>query len=157
MQLGSRGLDLIKRYETFRSTAYLPTPDDVWTIGYGHTKNVRKGDTCTLEQAEQWLRDDVSSAVKAVNRLVVKVSLTQSMFDALVSLVFNVGTQPVTTSSIIGRSLLAGDYYKGWQSFALWRKQAGKDLLGLARRRAEEMTLFLRDGLPNTVNIQETD
>jgi hypothetical protein len=31
---------MIKKSEGLRLVAYLPTPNDVWTIGYGHTKTV---------------------------------------------------------------------------------------------------------------------
>ncbi len=150
MILGIRGRDLIKSYETLRLSAYLPTKDDVPTIGWGHTRNVKMGDICTIDQAEKWLLDDVSEAENAVNQIPCK--LTQSMFDALVSLVFNVGLSAVKPESTIGEALtvLASsmDYYSACAGFFLWRKQNKRDLLGLARRRAKEMVLFLEDGLP---------
>lgn len=51
------------------------------------------------------------------------------------------------------KALSVRDYYVAWAGFTLWRKQRGSDgrlhdLLGLARRRAKEMSLFLEDGLP---------
>lgn len=98
-QLGPRGEDLIKSYEGYSSEAYLPTPDDVPTIGWGHTRNVKMGDTCTPEQAEKWFQEDVSGAVSVVNNLAV--NLTQSMFDALVSLVFNVGPSVLSLNNLI--------------------------------------------------------
>lgn len=163
MTLGKRGELLIKSYEGYSSKAYLPTPDDVLTIGFGHTRNVKMGDTCTTEQAEEWFKQDISSAVQAVNKF--KFNLTQAMFDALVSLVFNVGPGalkpakvPTLKQSDMGSTIwtaLSGygrngdpDYYAACAGFFLWRKQNKKDLLGLARRRAKEMVLFLEDGLP---------
>lgn len=146
MKLGIRGETLIKGYETLRLTAYMPTSDDVPTIGWGHTKGVKLGDTCTREQAQKWFEEDVSSAVDSVDAL--PCNLTQSMFDALVSLVFNVGPSSIKQASTIGLALRSWDYYGAWVGFTLWRKQNKKDLLGLARRRAKEMVLFLEDGLP---------
>lgn len=147
MRLGTRGEVLIKSFETLRLTGYLPTPNDRPTAGWGHTgPDVKMGQTYTIEQANQWFLSDVNSAVSVVSSLPVK--LTQSMFDALVSLVFNVGPSCVNGSSTIGKALRSGDYYTAWAGFALWRKQKGKDLLGLARRRSKEMVLFLEDGLP---------
>jgi lysozyme len=145
LRTGPRGLSLIKRYENLRLAAYKPTPNDVWTIGYGHTRGVGPGDTCTEQQANAWLREDCRAAEQAVLGLDVK--LTQSMFDALVSLVFNVGPGAIAPNSTIGRTLREGNIYLAWAGFALWRKQSGKDLLGLARRRANEMALFLEDPL----------
>lgn len=168
MKLGPRGAELIKSYETLKFSAYLPTKDDVWTIGWGHTKGVKKGDICTIDQAEKWFREDVSGVENEVNSLIEKwqVNLTQSMFDALVSLVFNVGGGAIKAGkgnqalkqedlgSTIWRELTGwgkdnkSDYYSACQTFMLWRKQKGKDLLGLARRRAKEIVLFLEDGMP---------
>lgn len=150
LTLGSRGETLIKSFESLRLEAYLPTPDDVPTIGYGHTKGVRLGDKCTKEQAEIWFDEDVSSSVKSVllTQLSLNIPLTQSMFDALVSLVFNVGSGCIGVNSTIRRALAVKDYYTACGGFFLWRKQGKKDLLGLARRRVEEMDLFLKDGMP---------
>lgn len=154
LNLGPRGEALIKSFEQLRLTAYLPTPNDVWTIGYGHTgTDIWPNRVITIEEAERLFDQDTRSAVQSVNSLPCK--LTQSMFDALVSLVFNVGPGAIKRDSTIGRALyVAGSglssvhYFNAWAGFALWRKQAGKDLLGLARRRAEEMSLFWEDGLP---------
>lgn len=144
-QLGPRGASLIKGTETLRLVAYKPTPDDVWTIGWGHTRGVREGMDCTVEQAEQWFAEDTAEAVAAVNKLPARLS--QSMFDSLVSLAFNAGAS-VTPGNTIWRELAAGDYFKAWRGISLWTKQAGKDLRGLAARRALEMSLFMEDPLP---------
>lgn len=149
VKLGTRGLALIKSYEQLRLTAYLPTPNDVWTIGYGHTLGVRQSDVCTIAQADNWLVEDTSRAVDLINTLPLSIALTQSMFDALVSLVFNVGSGAVRLGSTIGSALREGNYYGAWAGFALWKMQSGKPLLGLARRRAREMVLFLEDGMPD--------
>lgn len=146
LQLGTRGDTLIKGYETLRLTSYKPTPNDVWTLGWGHTRGVVEGMTCTREQAQKWFDNDTSIAVSAVNAIAVPI--TQGMFDALVSLVFNAGLGAVISSSTVGSALRRLDYYAAWAGFALWRKQTGKDLLGLARRRSREMVLFLEDGIP---------
>ena len=152
MRLGLRGEKLIKSYETLKFSAYLPTKDDVPTIGWGHTSGVKMGDICTIDQAEKWFREDVAWAEEAVNELIDKwkIKLSQSMFDALVSLVFNAGEGAIKPGSTIYRELTNTpfDYYAACQAFLLWRKQKGKDLIGLARRRTKEMVLFLEDDLP---------
>lgn len=150
LTLGPRGETLIKSFEGFRLSAYLPTPNDVPTIGYGHTDGVKLGDTCTREQAEEWFHLDVSSSVRTVLlvQLTLNIKLTQSMFDSLVSLVFNVGSSCLGTGSTIRKALSVKDYYTACGGFFLWRKQGKTDLLGLARRRIDEMNLFLDDGIP---------
>src|SRR6185295_10718969 len=62
LKIGERGMALIKSHETLQLTAYRPTKDDVWTIGYGHTKGVTEGITCTEQQAEAWLLEDLRDA-----------------------------------------------------------------------------------------------
>lgn len=142
-RVGARGLALIKRYETLRLKAYMPTPQDRPTIGWGHTQGVRMGDTCTEAEAEQWLREDIAEAEFAVNA--INRPMPQGVFDALVSLAFNVGTASVDGRHVVGKAMRAGDRVAAWRGFTMWINQAGKRVRGLARRRAEEMVLFMED------------
>lgn len=150
-RLGPRGEMLIKSYERCRLKAYAATAaeraDGIWTIGWGHTKGVTKGMTCTREQADAWFLEDVDPAARAVNAL--GVPLTQSMFDALVSLVFNCGAGCIRKESTIGRALRVGAYDHAADGFTLWVYQRGRRLPGLERRRREEQALFLADGFPS--------
>lgn len=143
MQTSDRGLEFIKHHEGLETKAY-PDPGSAdghpWTIGVGHTKGVKKGDTCTVEQAMEWLRDDVVGAESAVLRL-VKVALTQDEFDALVSFVFNVGTGAFEGSTLL-RLLNAGDYDGAAAQFKRWNKNDGRVMAGLTTRREAEAKLF---------------
>lgn len=132
--------NFLKHYEQFRPTAYLPTPRDVPTIGYGHTRGVRMGDTCTMPQGENWLMEDTAEAAAAVNRLVT-VPLSQHQFDAVVSLCFNIGVSQFAASTLV-QKLNAGDYEGAASQFAVWRKQRGRVLQGLVVRRAAEAQHF---------------
>jgi len=141
--VGPRGLELVKRYEQLRLRAYLPTPEDVPTIGWGHTRGVALGLTCTPEQADVWLVEDLADAMSAVDE--VPVQLTQNQYDALVSFVFNCGTGAFRASTM--RRLLDGGHYGlAAEQFARWNKQKGKVLNGLTKRRAEEAALFTSKG-----------
>ena len=140
MKLGPQGAALIKDYEKCRLSAYLPTADDVPTIGYGHTRGVSMGDTCTQEQADAWFLEDVAWAEDCVNEA-VKVELTQQQFDACVSLCFNIGCRGFKTSTLV-RKLNDGDYEGASLQFLRWDKQRGKVLAGLTRRRMAEVRLF---------------
>lgn len=149
MRVAGPGLEIIKDSEQLRLAAYMPTPNDVPTIGYGHTAGVKMGDTCTPAQAEQWLREDCAEAEAAVNEL-VKVPLNQNQFDALVSFTFNVGADIDADTiaeglgdSTLLRKLNAGDYAGAADEFPKWCKQAGIVLGGLVKRRARERELFL--------------
>lgn len=146
MKLGTRGDALIRGKEALRLTAFLPTARDVPTIGWGHTSGVKLGDACTAEQAEAWYREDTADAVAAVNSL--GVPLSQAMFDALVSLVYNEGAGAISPRSSVGSALRERSYFAAWRGFCLWTKQAGHDLRGLAVRRSAEMGLFMGDSFP---------
>jgi lysozyme len=140
--ISANGLQLIRQFEGLSLKAY-PDPasgGDPWTLGYGHTLDVEPGDTCTLEEAEQWLLDDCADAEVAILRH-VKVPLSQGQLDALISFVFNLGAGNFAKSTLL-RKLNAGDYVGAWQEFPRWNKAAGKVMPGLSRRRAAEAKLF---------------
>lgn len=75
----------------------------------------------------------------------VKVRLTQSQFDALVSFVYNVGVEAFRTSTLL-RKLNGADYVGAAAEFKRWKMGGGKVLPGLIRRRKREEELFLRTG-----------
>ena len=139
-QITAAGLALIKSFESRRYIAYKPTPNDVWTIGDGHTAGVKEGDTCTDAQADLWLIQDTAGAAAEVERDCT-VPLTDDEFDALVCLTFNIGRGAFRDSTLV-KKLDAGDHQGAAQEFLRWNKQAGKELVGLARRRAAEEALF---------------
>lgn len=136
-----KNISLIKKHEGLRLEAYLPTPNDVWTIGYGHTHTTKQGQKITEAQAEALLRKDIKWAEEAVNKSVV-VPLTQNQFDALVSFVFNVGAGAFGSSTLL-RLLNSKDYEGAANQFLRWNKQKGVALKGLTKRREEERKLFL--------------
>lgn len=146
MNISSAGLALIKRFERLRLTAY----DDGYgnrTIGWGHLIQPGEGlQTITSAQADELLSRDLATAESAVNSL-VRVPLTQSQYDALVSLVFNWGTGNFRNSSHL--SLLNAGDYAG--TAARLREHpvtsGGTPSQGLVNRRAAEADLFLRDGI----------
>jgi lysozyme len=63
------------------------------------------------------------------------------MFDAMVSLAFNVGIGAFLRSSVL-RLHLAGDHRRAAEAFGLWNKAGGKILPGLVRRRTAEANLY---------------
>lgn len=140
MKISNNGIDLIKQFEGCRLTAYQDSVG-VWTIGYGHTKGVKNGDSITQAQADAFLRDDVQVAESDVTRL-VKVTLSQNQFDALVSFTYNLGVRSLSTSTLL-RKLNAGDTKGAADEFLRWNKAGGKVLNGLTRRREAEQSLFL--------------
>ncbi|HDU4318678.1 TPA: lysozyme [Klebsiella aerogenes] len=145
MQTSEKGIALVKQFEGCKLTAYQDSVG-VWTIGYGWTqpvdgKPIRAGMTIKQETAERLLKTGLVSYESDVSRL-VKVSLTQGQFDALVSFTYNLGARSLSTSTLL-RKLNAGDYAGAADEFLRWNKAGGKVLNGLTRRREAERALFL--------------
>lgn len=139
-------VDAIKEHEGLRLVAYLDSVG-VWTIGYGDTgPDVVKGLVITKAQAEERLRKRLREFEGYVNRM-VKVKLTQNQFDALVSLVYNIGPTNFSTSTLL-RKLNASDYLGAADQFPVWNKGRVEGKLvvikGLTNRRKSERELFLR-------------
>lgn len=135
-----KNVQAIKDHEALRLTAYLPTKNDVWTIGYGHTKGVKEGMVITEAQAEKFLREDIAWVEDVIDSI-VKVPLTQNQRDALGSLIFNIGGTAFANSTVL-RKLNEKDYSGAADAFLMWVKQKGVVLKGLVRRREQERKLF---------------
>ena len=140
MEYSKTGLLLTEQFESCRLAAYLDSKG-VPTIGWGHTFGVNSATPpCTQEQADAWLLEDVQSAVGSVNRLVT-APLTQGEFDAVVDLVFNIGTGNFAQSTLL-KLLNAGDFESAALEFDKWSHAGGKIVAGLLRRRQAETDEF---------------
>ena len=133
-------IDLIKQFEGFLLSAYL-CPANVWTIGYGHTGGVQKGDEITEAEAEDILRDDVKDAADAVVDMVGD-DTNQGQLDALVSFAFNCGAGALKKSTLL-RHHNAGRFEEAGDEFLRWDKAGNKRLPGLTRRREAERLMYL--------------
>jgi len=141
MEISQKGIDLIKRFEGCRLSAY-KCPAGILTIGYGHTgSDVHPGMTITQNEADMLLKMDLVIHCNNVNNL-VKVPLTQNQFDALVSFDFNVGYGALKTSTLL-RLLNNKDYKGASEQFGRWVWGGGRILPGLVNRRKAEKELFI--------------
>ncbi len=134
------GLALIKKFEGCELNAYQCSAG-VWTIGYGHTKDVVEGMEITQEQAEQMLVDELHEYESYINKYVT-VALSQNQFDALVSWVYNLGPANLSASTML-KVLNSGEYEDVPAQMKRWNKAGGKVLEGLIRRREAEACLFV--------------
>jgi lysozyme len=143
MQISFNGINTLKTFEGFRKDAYLDT-GGVWTIGYGtirwKDKPVEQGMTITEPEAELALQADLAWAQTAVNQL-VRVPLKQTMFDSLVSFVYNVGESAFRKSTML-RKLNNKDYVGAGNEFPRWVFDNGKEIKGLVARRRIEQSMF---------------
>lgn len=140
MKTSQKGINLIKEFEGCQLTAY-KCPAGVWTIGYGHTGDVKSGMTITEQEAENYLRADLQKFEAGVDKA-VKVGITQNMFDALVSFTYNCGIGALQSSTLL-KKLNAGDFNGAANEFLKWNKSGSNVLPGLTRRRQAERALFL--------------
>jgi len=145
MKLSTEGIELIKKHEGVRQTVYAD-PIGLPTGGVGHLLSTEErvkfpiGTSLTDEQVNAWLREDVSEAEVAV-RSAVKVELTQSQFDALVSFTFNVGGGALRTSQLL-RLTNERLWDKAAKEFSRWIWAGGRIFNGLRNRRKDEAKLF---------------
>lgn len=148
MNISPAGRDFIERWEGLRLTAYKPTPEDRWTVGYGSTVGVWQGMTITPFEASQMLTTDLAPVEAAIDRL-VKIDLLQYEADSLCALIFNVGIPAFADSTALKD--LNIEYRDGFrdQAFGVNRgfvHQNGRVVIGLVnRRRAEEKLFFNGD------------
>lgn len=135
---------LIAEAEGLRLTAYR-CPAGVWTIGYGETDGVQPGDTCTREQAERWLCEDLADRAKAV-QAICSLPPSRNELGALVSLAYNIGLEALRKSTAL-RLHNAGQHEAAARAICLWDKArvngALTTLPGLTARRAREQALYL--------------
>jgi len=140
MKTSQQGIDFLKGFEELRLEAYLDG-GGVPTIGWGHTKGVKLGQTITIEQAEQFIREDLQEAELCVERQ-VPYGLAPHQFDMLVSLVFNIGVSAFTKSTLL-KKLDQSDIQGAADQFERWCFDNGKKIKGLLRRRKAERVIFL--------------
>lgn len=142
--MNEAGLSLLREYEGCRLQAYLDA-GGIPTLGYGHTRGVRLGQTCDQEQADAWLMEDAQAALDGVLAH-VRVPLNENEASACAVFAFNCGIANFAKSSIC-RLINAGDKSGTARAFMLWDKARVNGRLvslpGLQRRRAAEAHLFL--------------
>jgi lysozyme len=157
MKTSANGRTLIEEFEGLILGAYDDFNDKIvkpgqavrgtLTIGYGHTSaagppRVYAGMKITKEQADSILAADLASVEIEIEHL-VKVSISQNQFDALVSFHFNTGG--LGRSSTL-RLLNQKKYQAAADALLAWNRAGGKVLQGLVRRRNAERKLFLAGG-----------
>lgn len=135
----------IKRFEECRLKAYMPTPKDRPTIGWGTTgPDVKLGMVWTQAQADQRFALDLAKFSAGVNEAIGHSETSQDQFDAMVSFAYNCGTAALKSSTLL-KLHKAGNPEGAAGQFGRWNKQAGVVLRGLTARRAEEAAIYRGD------------
>lgn len=166
MRLSSAGIALLKKHEGLASSSQTrvrlirdSAPDTtivysyqdtrgIWTIGWGSIfmpdgSRVTQTSTITKKQADDLLAKRLAEEFEPGVRRMITVPVTQSMYDALVSLAYNMGVSGLRSTRII--SLMnSGDYRGAAAVIPLTKNNSGT----LLNRRNDEQRLFQADGFP---------
>lgn len=148
--INGKGMALVKHFEGCYLRAYQDSVG-VWTIGFGRIvypdgRKVKSGDTCTQEQADAWLREDLyKEGAKYVRAFLldhVESALTPDQFSALVSFTYNRGAGRF--KEYVAPLLNKEDPKGAMDSLVTvnWAGPSREYLLGLDRRRWAERALF---------------
>ncbi len=160
LEVSTKGVEMINDFEGFRSHVYFDVAN-VPTIGYGSTYYIADDGSrtsvtledkpITEQQAHEIkkrvLNTDFAPAVNLLFADEIKAGkLSQNMFDALVSLAYNIGIRGLKGSSVY-RYIKRGKFKQAGDAFLLWNKSRvhGRltEVKGLTKRRKAERALFL--------------
>lgn len=156
MDISQDGINFIKAEEGYGhgGNAYQDSAGK-WTIGYGH--KIVPGEIYYPYGNVKWISEPDAAALFAQDveargadyvRGFVSVPLNQNQFDALTSLVYNIGSGNFSTSTLLTKLNLQ-DYAGAAQQFPRWVYAGGKKDPVLIGRRNREMAYFLGNaGVP---------
>lgn len=151
MRTSDSGKLFIKSFEQFRPTMYLDQAGKP-TIGYGHLieqddPNHYMVKTITIQEGNQLFDFDLYNKAEQFLNYSVTATLTQYEYDALASLVFNIGGGNFVTSSLLRKLNRNFGKYDIAEEFLKWNKVRIKGELvpsaGLTKRRQAERKMFL--------------
>lgn len=149
--LSAKGAAFIARFEGFQSHVY-NDPAGNATIGYGHLLHLgpatmqdraRWPHGISRDEALQLLRDDADHAAECILANVHPPFVFQHRFDAVCSLIFNIGCAYLEPTHTIGKALQGSARHGAGAAFLLYNRANGKVLPGLTARRKAERRLFL--------------
>lgn len=136
-----KAIELIKEFEGLRTTAY-QCQAGIWTIGWGHTDGIKRGDTISVDEAERLLCNDVANLRSLIREQLHGTQLTDNQEAALLSFAFNVGFAALLRSTLWRKVCCNPNDTTIANEFARWKYAGGKVLPGLIKRRAKEAATY---------------
>jgi lysozyme len=134
------GAGTVSYYEGVSNKAYLD-PVGIWTICYGETKGVNKGDYKTDEECLDSLAEELTEHHKKMV-MYIKTPISEKEEAAYLSFTYNVGVGAFSKSTLLSK-LNSGDRVGACNQLLRWDKAGGKKLKGLTLRRHSENKLCL--------------
>lgn len=147
MTTSLKGQEFIKSWEELRLKAYRDVAG-IWTVGWGHTRNVAPGLEINMDLAESYFNADLRPGEEAIRSIINNgVLLVQHEFDALSSFCFNIGPSKFKKSTMY-KYIMGRDFIAASKEFPRWNKARDPNtgevvpVLGLSRRREAERAIF---------------
>lgn len=134
------GAGTVSYYEGVSNKAYLD-PVGIWTICYGETKGVNKGDYKTDEECLDSLAEELTEHHKQMMPY-IKVPLSEKEEAAYLSFTYNVGVGAFSKSTLLKR-LNDKRRVEACNELLRWDFANGKRLAGLTKRRKTENKICL--------------
>lgn len=145
LRTSKQGLLLIGNAEGCQQRPY-QCPADVLTVGIGTTNAVEKinpNKIYSLQEIADLYAKGIKQAEQCVNRYANGEKMPQGAFDALVSIVFNVGCGKMKDSTMFKMARQQGYTTAMCDQFPRWNRAGGVVLKGLVERRKKERNLCL--------------
>lgn len=139
---------IVAYFEGKSNQSYLD-PVGIWTICYGETSGVARGQYKTDEQCLESLAYELAHHNKGIEK-VVKVPISEKEHAAYLSFTYNVGVGAFQRSTLL-RKLNSGDRLGACNELLKWDKAGGKVLNGLTKRRQAENKLC-KEGVSEEVD-----
>jgi lysozyme len=148
MEISKNGIDFIKSFEKFVNKPYLDVAN-FWTIGFGH-KILHTDEfypygiktDITLSEANDLFLKDLFPVEVMLNNKFENITLTQNQYDALCSLIYNIGIGNFLSSTMYNY-LDNQDFKSAATEFMRWKYSNGYEIQGLKNRRLREMNIFM--------------
>lgn len=134
------GAGTIAHFEGKSNKSYID-PVGIWTICYGETKGVRKGDYKTDDECLESLSEELSEHHKGMMKY-IKVPLSVKEEAAYLSFTYNLGVGAFSRSTML-KMLNNNDRVGACNQLLRWDKAGGRVLRGLTLRRQAENKLCL--------------
>lgn len=160
LTISEKGIEWIKKFESFASTKYMD--NGRYAIGYGHNftdtetaqgyvqlsnSRVNINGTITMEQADELMRRDVRTIAENAIHNKVAVNLYQHEYDILCSMCYNLGSGLILGSeSTLLKKLNRQLYTQIPEQIRVWNKWRRNGKLvenpGLVQRRNQEASYW---------------
>ena len=137
-----KNLNFIREVEGFNREAY-QDEGGVWTIGYGHTREVKEGDTVSTHKANMYLNTDLVIFEIQLQKL-IRADLNENQYLALLSFIYNIGATQFANSTVL-KYVNEGKFELVPDELRKWNKVNNEVSLGLTRRREKEANLFMSE------------